>query len=164
MFSCLFGKSGYFATIPLEDRWTVTADWYVHLYLLKVLEVWYQHSPKLGIFGLFLHLDNASTQTAATTVDFLNEREMQLLLYSSYSPDLSPCDFFLFPEMILFEMKNAQHEDACWAFTRAVEDIPKSAWTEEWNKWLHCMAKCIAADGRFLKKNLSNSLSGETNQ
>ena len=43
-------------------------------------------------------------------------------------------------------------EDACRAFTRAVEDLPKSTWAEEWNKLLHRMAKCIAAEGRFFEK------------
>ena len=31
-------------------------------------------------------------------------------------------------------------------------DMPKSTWAEEWNKWFHRMAKCIAAKGRFFEK------------
>ena len=70
-----FGKSGHVATIPLEDRRTVTADWYVHHRLPKVFKVWCQRRPKTGPRGLILHHDNASAHTAATTVDF----EVQLL-------------------------------------------------------------------------------------
>ena len=43
-------------------------------------------------------------------------------------------------------------EDACRTFTRAVEDITRSTWAEEWNKWFHRMAKCMAAEGRFFEK------------
>ena len=120
----------------------------MHHCLLKVFEVWCQ------LHGLFLHHDNASVHTAAITVDFLNESEVQLLPHPPYSPDLSPCDFFLFTEVkkqlngTLFESA----EDVCRAFTRAVEDIPKSTWAEEWNKWFHCMDKCIAVEGMFFEE------------
>ena len=97
--SCFFGKSGHVAAILLEDRRTITADWYEHHCLPKVFEVWCQCRPKTGLRGFFLHRDNASAHTAATTVDFLNENEVQLLPHPPCSPDLSPCDFFLFPEV-----------------------------------------------------------------
>ena len=40
-------------------------------------------------------------------------------------------------------------EDARRAFTRAVEDIPRSAWDGEWNEWFYRKALCIAAEGSF---------------
>ena len=38
-------------------------------------------------------------------------------------------------------------EDAWRALTRAVEDIPKSTWAEEWTEWFHRMAKRMAVEG-----------------
>ena len=73
MVAYFFGKSGHVPTISLEDRRTVTADWYVHNCHPKVFEVWRQRRPKTGLCGLFLLHDNASAHTVATTVDFLNE-------------------------------------------------------------------------------------------
>ena len=111
--------------------------------------------PKNGTsWPIFFHHDNAIAHPTATTVDFLNESEVLLLLYPSYSPDLSPCDFCLVPELkkqlkgTLFDSV----EDVCRTFTRAVEDIRKSTKAEEWNKWFHHMAKCRAAEGRFFEK------------
>ena len=100
--ACFLGKSGNVVIIPLEDRRTVTEDWYVHHCLPKVFEVWCQRRPKTGLRGLFLHHDNASAHTAATTVAFLNESDVLLLPHPLYSPDLSPCDFFLFLPYVLF--------------------------------------------------------------
>ena len=97
----------------------VTAGCHVHHCRPKVFEVWCQRRQKTGPCGLFLHRDKTSTHSAATPVDFLNESEVQLLPYPPYSPDLSPCDFFLFPEVkkqlkgTLFESV----EDACLSFT-----------------------------------------------
>ena len=116
-----------------EDRRTVTADWYVHACLPKVLEVWCQRRPKTELISLFLPRDNASAHTAATMVDFLNQNEVQLLSHPPYSPDLTPCDFFLFPE-VRKQLKGTLFESAeneCRAFTGAVEDLPKSTWAEE---------------------------------
>ena len=76
---------------------------------------------------------------------FLTESEVQLL---PHPPDLFLCDLFLFPE-VKKQLKGTlfvSTEDACRAFTTAVEDIPKSTWAEEWNKWFHRMAKCIAGE------------------
>ena len=104
----------------------------MHHCLTKVFEVWCQSRPKTGLRGRFLHHEDASAHTAATTVAFLNESEVQLLPHPPYSPDLSPCDFFLFPEVkrrlkgTLFESA----EDARRAFTSAFEDLPKSIWAE----------------------------------
>ena len=68
--------------------------------------------------------------------DFLNEREVQLLLDPPFSPDLSPWNFFLFQEEKK-QVKGTLFDSVEYirgAFTRDVEDIPKSTWAEEWNK------------------------------
>jgi len=46
-----------------------------------------------------LHLDNAPAHMAVTTKEFPAKQEVPLLAHPSYSPDLAPCDFFLFPQM-----------------------------------------------------------------
>ena len=107
---------------------TDTADWYVHHCLPKVFELWYQRRPKTGLRGLFIPRDNDIAHTAATTVDFLNESEVQLQPHPPYSPDLSPCDLFLSPEVkkrlkgTLFETVRGARR----AFTRIVEDISQT--------------------------------------
>ena len=140
MIACFFGKSGHLATVLLrtDGQSMRTGTCITASRKRKVFEVWCQRHPQMGLCGLFLH-DNASVHTAATTVDFLNDSEVQLLPHPPYSPDLSPCNFYLFPKNekqlngIVFESA----EDTSRAFKRAVEDIPRSTWAEEWNKWFH---------------------------
>ena len=73
--------------------------------------------------------------------DFLDVSEVQLLPHSPYSPDLFPCDFLLITKMKkhLKGTLSESAEDVCRAFTRAVEDVAKSTWVEEWNRWFHRM-------------------------
>ena len=96
MIACFFAKFGHVATIPLEDRKTVTTDWYVNHCLLKIFQARCKRRARTGVRGLLLRHDNASAHTAAVTLDFLTTSDIQLVTRSPYSPDLTPCDWFLF--------------------------------------------------------------------
>ena len=46
-----------------------------------------------------LHHDNAPAHSALSIRQFLAERNVPTLEQPPYSPDLAPCDFFLFPKL-----------------------------------------------------------------
>ena len=46
MIACFFAKFGHVATIPLEDRKTVTADWYINHCLPKIFQAWCKRRPE----------------------------------------------------------------------------------------------------------------------
>ena len=48
---------------------------------------------------IVLHHNKASCHTACQTVDFLSSNNVELMTHCPYSPDLSPNDFFLFPNI-----------------------------------------------------------------
>ena len=68
MVASYIAKVGHITTIPLEYRRTVTAGWYVHQCLTKVLHAVRTRHPKSGIT---IHHDNAPVHTAAATREFL---------------------------------------------------------------------------------------------
>ena len=96
MIACFFAKFGHVATMPLKDRKTVTADWYVNHCLPKFFQAWCKWRPRTSVCGLLLHNDEASAHTAAVTLDFLAADDVQLVTHPPYSPDSAPCDWFLF--------------------------------------------------------------------
>ena len=67
MVALYIAKTGHITTIPLEERRTVTADWYVHQCLPQVLHAVCTRRPKSSIT---LHHDNAPAHTAAATREF----------------------------------------------------------------------------------------------
>ena len=83
MIACFFAKSGHVATIPLEDRKTVTAHCYVNHCLPKIFQAWCKRRPRTCVRGLLLHHDNASAYTAAVTLDFLATSDVQLVTHPS---------------------------------------------------------------------------------
>jgi len=58
--------------------------------------------PELWQEGNWLfHDDNAPSHRALVTCEFLAQNSIITLPHPPYSPDLAPCDFFLFPKMKL---------------------------------------------------------------
>ena len=76
MIACFFAKFGHVATIPLEDRKTVTADWYVNHCSPRIFHAWFKRRPRIGVRGLLLNHDNASVHRAAVTLDFLTTSDI----------------------------------------------------------------------------------------
>jgi hypothetical protein len=59
--------------------------------LKKGLELWKN--------GLILHWDNASLQSELLIWHFLDDRQIPALNHTPHIPQLTPCDFFLFPQL-----------------------------------------------------------------
>jgi histone-lysine N-methyltransferase SETMAR len=73
-------------------------------FCLKVLkrlrDIVQKKRPEMwSIIDWFLHHDNAPAHTTLCVQQFLAKNNMTVIPYPPYSPDLMPCDFFLFPSM-----------------------------------------------------------------
>jgi hypothetical protein len=62
--------------------------------LKRVHRVW----PEIGDTWM-LHYDNAPCHTAISVNEFLAKKVISMVPRPTYSPDLIPCDFFLFPKL-----------------------------------------------------------------
>ncbi|KAI6658838.1 Histone-lysine N-methyltransferase SETMAR-like [Oopsacas minuta] len=94
-----FRSSGFVEAVPLEDRKTVTADWYTTVCLPKLITAIESQREKTGIRGILLHHDNAPSHTAIRTRELLENSGLKTLHHPPYSPDLAPCNFWLFPTL-----------------------------------------------------------------
>ena len=86
-----------------------------------------------------------SANTAAVTLDFLAANDVKLVTHPPYSPDLAPCDWFLFPS-VKSHMTGEQFQNAedVRAFSEGVIlDIPQSTWSGVIDR----MVKCVQAEG-----------------
>jgi histone-lysine N-methyltransferase SETMAR len=79
----------------------VNAEFYCNVFL-RLREDIRGKRPELWCVGNWLlHDDNAPSHRALVTREFLAHKGIITLLHPPYSPDLAPCDFFLFPKMKL---------------------------------------------------------------
>ena len=68
-------------------------------YTLSNLLVTLEHGPSKWWSGVHLLHDNASSHKCEVVKSFLASEKVKVLNHPPYSPDLSPCDFFLFPRL-----------------------------------------------------------------
>lgn len=154
MVASFFSMEGHVATVPLVERRTVNAEWYTGVCLPHVFQKWSEKHPRTGLQGLLLHHDNASAHTSAVTLDFLTENGVQLVSHPAYSPDLAPCDWFLFP-YVKSKLRGTHFpspEEARIEFERVISGIPSETWREVFVKWFHRMHRCVETGGGYFEK------------
>lgn len=151
MVASFVAKSGHVATICLEDRKTVNADWYTTICLPEVIAELRKNNLNRRIL---LHHDNASSHTARRTIDFLNEENIELMDHPPYSPDLSPNDFFTFPRIKekLRGLRFQSPEEAVEAYKTLILTTPTSEWNKCFSNWFERMEKCVKFGGIYFEK------------
>jgi histone-lysine N-methyltransferase SETMAR len=154
MVAVFFRRKGPVAAIPLKERRTVNAEWYTTVCLPAVFERLKKERPKAGLRRILLHHDNAPAHTASRTITFLDATEVELIGHPPYSPDLAPCDFFLFPELKkrLRGKRFDDPEDAVAEMNDQLKRMPKEAFKECFDKWFERMKKCISVKGDYFEK------------
>ena len=85
--------------MPCPSGHTVTGRFYKNSVLKKVKEFYNKKRPSKGWSGVHLLHDNASSHKYEAVKSFLASEKVKVLNHPPYSPDLSPCDFFLFPRL-----------------------------------------------------------------
>ena len=93
--------------MPCPSGHTVTGRFYKNsvlkkvkeFYNKKVKEFYNKKRPSKGWSGVHLLHDNASSYKCEVVKSFLAFEKVKVSNHPPYSPDLSPCDFFLFPRL-----------------------------------------------------------------
>lgn len=151
MIASFFSIDGHVATIALEDRKTVNSEWYITNCLPVVINKMHQYHPRKTIL---LHHDNARPHTAAATNDYLKTKKVECIGHPPYSPDLAPCDFFLFPNIKdkLRGIRFNTAEEAVEAYRKLLSEVPSEDWKICFKKWLERMDKCVQLGGEYFEK------------
>ena len=102
-----------------------------------------------------LHHDNAPAHTSHLVQQFLAKHGTAQLQQPPYSPDLAPCDFFLFPRLkkVLKGHRFEATEDIKRNSTKTLLDIPKEEFAKCFQQWQQRWAKCVAAEGNYVEDN-----------
>ena len=115
-----FDSKGPVLQIPVAKGSSVTGKFYRESVLTQLVDFYLFCGIKL------LH-DNATAHKSATVQEYLKESGLDVLDHPPYSPDLSPCDFWLFPR--LKEMPAGHHFESRFGIGSAVyqclQHIPK---------------------------------------
>ena len=153
LYAIFFDSKGPVLQILVPKGSSVTGKFYRESVLTQLVDFYQKRRPRTGVRGIKLLHDNAPAHKYATVQEYLKELGLDVLDHPPYSPDLSPCDFWLFPR--LKEML-AGHcfESRCGigsAVNQCLQHIPEEDYRVAFWKWVDRCKMCVEADGAYFE-------------
>ena len=152
MLVCFYNSKGINHHEFVPDGETVTRIFYLstleHLWM-RIRPV----RPKYSTPGSWFLHDNAQVHRAVAIEEFLAQKQVCVLHHPPYSPDLSPCDYFLFPKLKL-PLKGPLFEDVQdiqAALTSSLWAIPQEDVQRSFQFLLDWATCCIDAEGMYFE-------------
>ena len=99
LYAIFFNSSGPVVQVPCPSGHTVTGRFYKNSVLKKVKEFYNKKRPSKGRQESTFYMTMPPLISVRLLSIFLVSEKVKVLNHPPYSPDLSPCDFFLFPRL-----------------------------------------------------------------
>ena len=153
MATVFWDSRGIIFTDYLEKGRSITGQYYADLLGRFDAELM-RKRPHLAQKKVLFHHDNAPAHSSAIATAKLVELRYELLPHPSYSPDLAPCDFFLFPNMKkwLDRKRFTSNEEVIDQTEAYFEEFDKSYFLDGLKKLEHRWTKCIELRGDYVEK------------
>ena len=139
-----FDSKGPHLQIPVPKGSSVNGKFYRESVLTQLVDFYQKRRPCTGVRGIKLLHNNAPAHKSATVQEYLKESELDVLDHPPYSPNLSPCDFWLFPRLKKM-LAGHRFESRCGigsAVYQCLQHIPKEDYRAAFRKWVDCV-KCV---------------------
>ena len=140
-------------------HWVPTGQTVNKEYYVKVLREFRMRfgQKKLALFKSgqwHFHQDNAPIHNSILATDYLNKMGIKTVPQSPYSPDLAPCDFWLFPKLKekLWGCRYEAIEEMKGAVTKVIDSLTQEDFDEAFQKLLERYKKCIAAGWDYFER------------
>ena len=119
--------------------------------LEKVKEFYNKKHPSKGWSGVHLLHENASPHKCEVVKSFLAFEKVKVLNHPPYSPDLSPCDFFLFPrhKKMLSGNKYTSRSSLGSAIYQCLQQIPKEDYLSAFRDWVKRLQQELRQAGHY---------------
>ena len=97
----------------------------------------------------YFQQENAPVHNSILVTDYLTKIGIKTLSHPPYSPDLTPCDFWLFPE--LRGCRYETIEEMKEAVTKVIDTLTQEDFHGAFQKFLEWCNKWIAAGGDYFE-------------
>ena len=104
--------------VPIHT--TVNAEYYASIIQINLIKAIQKKQPDLQR-GFILHQDNTPAHKAKLVQEILQNLNIETLAHPPYSPDLAPCDLWLFP--VLKDSLRGMHYENREELTQAMTGL-----------------------------------------
>ena len=128
---------------------TVNKEYYVEV-LREFRQRFLGKRPALFKSGQWhFHQDNAPVHSSILVTDYLTKMGIKTVRQPPYSPDLAPCDFWLFPKLRGCHYERI--EEMKEAVTKDIDTLTQENFNGAFEELLEKYNKCIAARGDYFE-------------
>jgi len=150
LFSIFFKSNGPLWIHALDKNQTIDQDYYIDNCLGPAIKELIKQRPITGTKGIKLLHDNAKPHMTKDVLNFLKENGVGLMPHPAYSPDLAPCDFWLFDYIKRHITDQTDESSLFKAVSKIVLNIPEKEFKKTSDMLLERMQLCIDnEDGYF---------------
>jgi len=152
MLVCFFNHKGIVHYEFIAQGQTVNQQCYLEV-LTRLRESDWRKRPGLWPDKWNLHQDNAPAHDALRVREFLAKNSITKMDHPPYSPDLAPCDFWLFPKLknALKGQRFADLSDIQRNVKTLLRVIPENDFQDCFRQLHHRLTKCIASQGEYFE-------------
>ena len=132
---------------------TVNKEYYIEV-LREFRKRFRRKRPELFESGQWhFHQDNAPVHNSILITDYLTQMGIKTVPHPPYSPDLAPCNFWLFPKLKenLRGNRYSTIEDMKEAVTRVLNTLTQEDFQGAFQKLLERYNKCIDVGGEYFE-------------
>ena len=152
------GSFFFDSTDVIYMHWVPTGQTVNNEYYVEVLREFRkrlrQKRPALFKSGQWhFHHDKAPVHNSNILTDYLTKMGIKTVLHSPYSPDLFPCDFWLFPKL-KEKLRGYRYEtidEIKEAVSKVIDTLTQEDINGSFQKLLERYNKCIVAGGDYFK-------------
>ena len=138
LYAVFFDSKGPVFQIPVPKGSSVTGKFYRESVLTQLVDFYQKCRLRTRVRGIKLLHDNSPAHKFATVQGDLKESGLNVLDHPPYSPDLSPCDFWLFSRLkeMLAEHRFEYRSGIGSAVYQCLQHIPKEDYWAALRKWV----------------------------
>ena len=94
--------------------------------------------------------DNAPVHNSILVTDYLTKMGIKTVAHPPYSPDLAPCDFWLFPKHRVYRYETIEAKKE--TVTKVIDTLTQEDFHVSFQKLLERYNKCIASGGDYFEE------------
>jgi [histone H3]-lysine36 N-dimethyltransferase SETMAR len=143
LLSIFFKSTGPVLVHRVERGQTIDHEYYIDNCLAPVLEEIKNQRPSLGVHGIKLHHDNGKPHVHKDVISYLESEDVTIMPHPPNSPDLAPCDFWLF-DLIKQNLDDQDNAESLYeAVVKFMKSLKKEEYKKTFDKWTERMKLCI---------------------
>lgn len=151
MFCIFFRSTGAVQVTYCDKQVTIDNQRYINDCLSPMIKAVEKQRPECGVSDMYLLHDNAKPHVHYNVRSFLESKGLKEIDHPPYSPDLAPCDFWLFDYIKerLDDEENA--ESLAKSITKILHSIPVSEYKKTFKKYIERLELCVLAEGDYFE-------------